>query len=889
MKLTDIVNQTRRRSNEVTNILRHPTSMLRMYGRRYFLNWYSNLEFGKRKKTADNDRRTNPSANQSTNSTASNLWQYLPLQKRRRLSKLPKDAAESLAKAPAETLAETSGDLGAIATAPALTLTKSVSGLYSRVPPALKAGEILKGAWWGRYTVDECLQDTPRFRRYNGFQNNGNHPVWIYEYQLLDSDFNQQDADQRSNAFRAIIDLNLRLGNERDFRIVKLQDVVASVDRRCFLITQALPNAQPLADYVAQVGVLSPQQVRRLLHQGLQTLQYLHSSYQVRWPDNAIEYGLYHGNLSLESLWIRHSEQTLGIEEPQFFIYFANFALWEHLFIPPSQYRHPHIAQGIVELGSITQDLAALGQIGFQLLHGNLLNPLTQRPYAPNDRDDWPEFLQNHPLQSFIKRLMGLAIEAPFHSAGAALSALQRLPKQTVESLPQSDFNSEENTELAGWHRNRWLTIFTIVLLGGLLGFIGVRTRFLLTTFRVLSHGLSSTTDIKCAAPCRLREMTDLPTGRIPYGLQTDSAWQTAFEQAEVWRETSVRHLSVEDVTQPPPTWETTLEARVAKAGESSLSLDLALESLDSRVLYQAMVNGKIDFALMRVEDNATEDDVPAGFVAEVVAYDGLVAVVPYSDAARDNNIAQRLNGQISLETLRDIYIGQLLAVDDQPVEAYFPLKPVVNREQETVQFADAQVVISSFETQLLTDAPTDQIRFQRSAFQANKAASIRELGQTITVDLRNSKHALRYDMFARMYRDFEQSLADNSDTAPIRIGFEQLSQVFGQCSVYPLAITYNQKTVQPFLQSGDRPLTPNTNLCNDKGSYWPNVEAFQTGDYPMLSSLAVVYPQGSPTGKVMAQMLKTAEGQYLISESGLVPLLPIPTLKAILWSSLHE
>jgi hypothetical protein len=67
--------------------------------------------------------------------------------------------------------------------------------------------------------------------------------------------------------------------------------------------------------------------------------------------------------------------------------------------------------------------------------------------------------------------------------------------------------------------------------------------------------------------------------------------------------------------------------------------------------------------------------------------------------------------------------------------------------------------------------------------------------------------------------------------------------------------------------------------LCNDKGSYSPSVERFQTGQYPLAYSLAVVYSFDNslpPVGQKVAAILKTEEAQELLLKTGLVPLKPL-------------
>jgi ABC-type phosphate transport system substrate-binding protein len=134
--------------------------------------------------------------------------------------------------------------------------------------------------------------------------------------------------------------------------------------------------------------------------------------------------------------------------------------------------------------------------------------------------------------------------------------------------------------------------------------------------------------------------------------------------------------------------------------------------------------------------------------------------------------------------------------------------------------------------------------------------------------------------MLQKVIQDFEKADSKQQIGA---IAFSRLSQVFGQCSVYPLALVEEgNRPVQALIQDNGQPVNPTTDLCNDKGSYYPNVQVFKDRAYPLAYPLAVVYPRDNsrpPVGVKFADMLRTQEGQQLLSKTGLVPLYPV-TLK---------
>jgi hypothetical protein len=112
-------------------------------------------------------------------------------------------------------------------------------------------------------------------------------------------------------------------------------------------------------------------------------------------------------------------------------------------------------------------------------------------------------------------------------------------------------------------------------------------------------------------------------------------------------------------------------------------------------------------------------------------------------------------------------------------------------------------------------------------------------------------------------------------------IGFDSLSKVFGQCSVYPLGVRGDRSEgVQALVQDNDKPITPRSDLCDDKGSYWLNPEAFaQKNHYPLKYDLVVIYPKGGNSaspGKKFVDLWRTEEGQKLFDKVGLIPLIAL-------------
>jgi hypothetical protein len=108
-------------------------------------------------------------------------------------------------------------------------------------------------------------------------------------------------------------------------------------------------------------------------------------------------------------------------------------------------------------------------------------------------------------------------------------------------------------------------------------------------------------------------------------------------------------------------------------------------------------------------------------------------------------------------------------------------------------------------------------------------------------------------------------------------IGFAPFSQVFGQCSVYPLALAKDQQlSVQALTLTNGKAIDPTLDLCDRKGSYAILPELVKSGQYPLSYAIAIVYTRDnsrSPVGEKFAEMLKSTEGQKLLSQFGLMPL----------------
>jgi ABC-type phosphate transport system substrate-binding protein len=266
-----------------------------------------------------------------------------------------------------------------------------------------------------------------------------------------------------------------------------------------------------------------------------------------------------------------------------------------------------------------------------------------------------------------------------------------------------------------------------------------------------------------------------------------------------------------------------------AKLRESQPNLELNYEPSESIEAAIAKVRAReVDFAIVPLLQ-----PLPIDLAYREIAYDGLAVFVAFSYSKRDRGLPESLEGEASLSEVRQLYLGQIaswqeLEAANLPVRLYAPTDP------EAIQI---------FEQRVLKD-------LQMNRLTGNQVAQLPTL-----------------EMLRTILQDFESQEVGS-------IGFSPLSRIYGQCSIYPLAVkAEGQAAVQPLVLDNGQPIAPTTDLCDRKGSYHPHREAFQTEQYPLAYSLAVVYPRDNslpPVGEKFAELLQTSQGQRLLHEIGL-------------------
>lgn len=675
----------------------------------------------------------------------------------------------------------------------------------------------------GRYRIEGLLEQRGLGRLYQGIQVSDNQPVLIKEYLLPERYFNPEETRLRKQVFERVAGLSLADGRVQDFRLIHPWDAIADAnEERCYLVTKgSLQLYPPLSEYLALHGPMSSRAARQVLNQVLQTLECLHGQ-KFRFPSGQIQKGLAHGNLTLNSLLIAQNSlpkiNPLGTSEPSAVAVATPPVIETDFFIYTTdlavwEQLFNPENQEIVN-PLFQKDLVDLGYVAFYLLAGQTIHPISRHPLNPRDEQQWPPI--DLPLQAYLQRLMGISV--PFESAEAARQALLKLPIESAIALPISPIVEAEPIRSKN-HRLWWflLGILGVILLGWLIWLFALRSQ----RFEAASESISL---------CCIADVAAVPAGTFNYTAERQGTWQYVLQEENLIARGQT--LEQELTAQLP---------RVQLNYQSEPSGEAAIEKVRT---------GESDFAISSLTHAVTPD-----LNNRTIAYDGIVVFVNFSYARRQQSLPNALRGQISFENLQKLYTGEVtnwrqIGGPDLPVRLYIP------QENEVVQIFEQRVLqtesrINQFRNLIVQENPSDSI----VQFLGNPA--IRRL-QT-------------FPMLRQVIQDFENEQVG-------AIAFATLSKVFGQCSVYPLAIASdNQPPIQPLIQNNNRPITPATDLCQDKGNYRPNSSAFRSQTYPLAYPIAVIYPRDNsrpPIGRKFADILSTQEGQQLLKKTGLIPVI---------------
>lgn len=523
----------------------------------------------------------------------------------------------------------------------------------------------------GTYKIGNYLGVRGFGRLYSGVQIKDKQPVIIKEYLLPNRSFNENEIIKLKDSFKRVGGVSLADSRIQNFRLVETKEAIADdKGERCYLVTKGIDSSQTLSKYIIEKGAMTSPQVREVLNQGLQTLQFLHTQ-KLRFPSNQIQLGLTHGNINLDSTLIKLEGHQ------KFSIYFCDLAIWENLFIPPI------IAQP--SPARPEQDLKSLGMVAFYLWVGRTTNLSSNQPLDPRDYQQWPD-TDNH-LKQFIYRLLGL--ETPFESAEAARQALLQLPKEDNAHSAVRSSAAEIIDKRLPMPLILLVGILALLLLGGGIWYFLLRkppdTQNQLIRWNGLVRNFS--------------EVPNVPSGQFTYTGEKDSTWSYILTQP-------VDNSRLGDLlTKPKP------DATAIYNYESVLSADVnnPVKSIEE------VQTQKKDFAITSLEKNITSK-----LTKTQVASDGLIVFVAFNK--RDSNLANALGGQISLEQLRQIYTGKITnwqqinskLPNSLEIKAFAPTEPeAIAKFQEIVLQNDPQdkALFAAKVTKLDTTKTQNQIR----------------------------------------------------------------------------------------------------------------------------------------------------------------------------------
>lgn len=531
----------------------------------------------------------------------------------------------------------------------------------------------------GTYQVNSLIGFRGMGRLYSGIQLSDSQPVVIKEYLLPTRCFNAEETRQRKETFMGVAGVSPADGRTQDFRLITPWEAIADQQReRCYLVTKGkLEASQTLSHHLMEKGPMTAPQVREVLNQILQTLQFLHSQ-KLRLPSGQVRQGLAHGNLSLDSLLI--------VGNQQFYIYICDLAAWERLFDPPpTQSLNPQPEQ----------DLRALGQVAFCLWTGQAVDSPFCQPLNPKDDWQWPS--SDPDLKQFLYHLIGL--DTPYDSAEAARRALPQLPQE----------GQTDNTavSIAPRQRGKGLRIPLIIL--GILALLVVGAAL----WYFLGRGLGTAKEGYEEFDQLLSQFSDvngIDPGEYTYKGERVGTWSSVLSTKPESEQTLEEVL-----TKPQPGVEAQFSYRPVASVVDVKTVD---ERTTSKPLAEVRAD-QADFAITTLLDNLSND-----LDSKRVAYDGLLVFV--ASSKKSQNLPQALKGQISFEQLRQLYTGKItnwrdLGGPDLPVTLHVPTEPdavrqfeqrvLQNNPQEIALFQAKVTPLSTVETQQRIVSKFDQGR----------------------------------------------------------------------------------------------------------------------------------------------------------------------------------
>lgn len=697
-------------------------------------------------------------------------------------------------------------------------------------PAFLPEGKAIVGRF-GTYRIQKSLGRRGLGRLYKAVQSGSEQQVVVKQYLLPEHYFSVEEQRQRQATFVSLAGLNLADGRHQALRVIRPIEAIADQEAgQCYLVTP-IEDAQPNLSRQLMQGPWTAAEVRQFLDQTLQTLAGLHEQC-FSLPLGQLQMGIAHGNVQLESC-------LMVVKGAHRFIYLTDVTLWEQLFDPTRTDPFPPQPR---------TDLEAVGYVAFYLLQGavldgdgNLLSPKLDGHWLPV----YP------PLKQFILRLINRDADLP--TATIARNVLLQMPPEPAYSQYAAA------AEIDAKKSRRWLGWIGVLLAAVLLAAVG-------TLVWLWVRSRLATVAAETPPACCLDAVGAAPEGRFPYTSVFGDSWDRFWMASRPAPSTTASAPSGEQSgEQPDSSSETQAEATVPETETTgnpapdfipaelaqrlapqpiTLVTQLQQSQPTFRLVYQptpsfdaaiaAVQQGQVAFAILPLINTMPED-----LQADIVAYDGLVAFVAFNAWTRSRGLPESLNGHISQAQLAQIYTGQLTDWQD-PAQVTLPLQLYLPEDPSAIDLFGQRIL---------------QTPAQIAAYRAY-------IPQTSGI-------LPPLEMLRTIIRDFEVRNVGS-------IGFAPLSTIGGQCSIYPLAIELDgDAPVQPLRLRNGNPIDPEISLCDRKGSYGPDEEAFRQGTYPLAYPIAVVYARDNRRPRVgakFAELLRTIEGQEFLSQAGFVP-----------------
>lgn len=687
----------------------------------------------------------------------------------------------------------------------------------------LVQGYEIRDRFGRRYEIGQCLSHSDRIRQYEATPiSQQKQRVFIQEY------FTQSDSDYLAES-------NKQNGKVKEFRLLTPIDIIKDFyednpqDIRWYLIVEQLPKSLTLREYLQRRHQpLTPTQVSKILKQVLQTLQFLHNCYEVRLSQS-MRTGIGHGNLNLDSILLVHNEtqSPFDEEDEQFSIYLSRIALWENLIDSlESERNHPSLSKKAFQ-----QDLVDLGRVSYLLSGG--------KQEIPDQDFQWHQHC--HPeLKNFILRLYS----GEFKRASDAHRELLKLPlDRPLEPISANQIFVDSEQQPRSKSQRSWsipliLLLATLVSLGILI--LGIR-RFLSASTPPNPANIVFNKNSDLSQFAKVYIPSSLLNKSINYS--ADQRWKTALKTSVGYgaNQSLANQLNPSQISlnlQPPNLFS------FVREGNNT-------ETLENRIISALKTSQFIVTSLLGNELQLLQDSEQ--LEVEIIAYDALLAYVAFSDVQREGSLPKLLSGKISLDSLKQLYSDQPLTLKDLGIN---------NSPNQTIKRIS------------ICNKNPEEVFLVTSLFE--------NLAWKNEGEIDNFRNLIDQDKKACTQTGYTKgqaiALAEFEQGGQATIGIDLFSKVFNQCSVYPLAIVGEGKltAVQPIIQNNGSSITPETDLCMDKGSYKPNPKVFEQGDYPLGYAIAVIYKKEGgkdSAGQVFSNIMKTDEGQHLLHSAGLIPI----------------